>query len=65
MTGGNLSYTYYAGNTDVCYQVQASADLKIWIAAGVSVSTPDGNGNCTASVPLTSGLRYLRLVVSH
>ena len=60
-----MSYTYFAGNADVSYQVQASADLKTWSAASVSVSAPDGNGHCTATVPLTSGLRYLRLVLSH
>lgn len=62
---GNMSYTYYAGNTDVSYQVQASANLKTWSAAGVTVSAPDGNGNCTATVPLASGLRFFRLLVSH
>ena len=47
------------------YQVQASVDLETWSAAGVSVSAPDGDGDCTATVPLTSGLRFLRLVVNH
>jgi len=65
VTDKNLSYTFYAGNTDVSYQVQASAELKTWSAARVTVSAPDGNGKCTATVPLTSGLRFLRLVVSH
>ena len=65
VSAGQLSYTFYAGNTDVGYQVQASADLKTWSAAGVTVSAPDGNCNCTATVPLASGLRFLRLVVTH
>ncbi|MEN9975105.1 MAG: hypothetical protein RLZZ282_1111, partial [Verrucomicrobiota bacterium] len=65
VSGGTLSYTYYAGNSDVSYQVQASVDLETWSAAGVSVSVPDGDGYCTATVPLTSGLRFLRLVVNH
>lgn len=63
--GGQMSYTYYAANTDVSYLVQASTDLKTWSAAGVSVSAMDYYGNCTATVPLSGGLRFLRLAVSH
>ena len=62
--GGNLSYTNYGGNPDVNYQVQASADLKTWSSAGVIVSDPDSNGNCTATVPLSSGLRFFRMAVT-
>ena len=63
LAGGNLSYTYYAGNMDVSYQVQASSDLQTWSSTGVTA--PDANGNCTATVPLSSGLRFFRLVVTH
>ena len=63
--GGNLTFTYYAGNTDVTYEVQASSDLKTWSSTGVTVSAPDGNGNCTATVPLSSARVFLRLVVTH
>jgi len=65
LTGGNLNYTFYAGNTDVSYQVEASTDLKTWSSAGVTVSAPDGNGNCTATVPRSSAPVFLRLVVTH
>jgi len=62
---GNLSYAFYAGNTDISYHVQASSDLKTWSSADVTVSAPDGNGNCIATLPFSSGRRFLRLVVSH
>lgn len=63
--GNQMSMTFYRGNADVIYTVQASADLLSWSATGVTVSAPDGNGNCTATVPMTGGSRFLRLVVSH
>ena len=62
--GNQLRMTFYRGNTDVRYAVEASADLQNWSATGVTVSAPDGNGDCTATVPRSGGQRFLRLVVS-
>lgn len=65
VSGGRLGMTFHAGNPDVSYQVQASADLQSWSTNGVTLSAPDGDGNCAASVPVSSGTRYMRLVVTH
>jgi formylglycine-generating enzyme required for sulfatase activity len=65
MAGNQMSYTFYAGNTDVGYRVETSTDLASWSTSGVTVSAPDANGNSTASVPSAGGTRFIRLVVSH
>ena len=65
VVGDQFSYTFYAGNKDVSYAVEASADLVHWSSSGVTVTPPDGNGYSTASVPLSSGLCFFHLVVSH
>ena len=63
--GNQLSMIFYRSNPDVRYAVEASTDLQNWSATGVTVTAPDTNGNCTATVPMTAGQRFLRLVVSH
>ena len=65
VVGNRFSYTFYAGNPDVSYLVEASADLIHWSSGGVTLSAPDGNGYSTASVPVSSGLCFFRLAVSH
>jgi len=64
VAGGLLSYTFYAACPDITYLVEVSADMATWSSTGVTLSAPDSNGNRTASVPLASGMRYVRLVVS-
>jgi hypothetical protein len=65
IASNQMTLTFYAGRNDVTYTVQASADLHAWSTAGVTVSDPDANNRRTASVPITGGSRYLRLVVGY
>lgn len=60
-----MSLDFYAGNGDVTYSVETSADLKNWTTTGVTVSAPDANQVRTATVVMTGGSRYMRLVVVH
>ncbi len=65
VTGDYMNYTFYAGHTDVNYTVEASSNLRNWSSSQVSVSATDSNGNRTATVPLSSGLHFMKLVVSY
>ena len=63
IAAGQLSLTYYAGNTDVTYSVETSTDLQNWTPTGVATSDPDLSGKRTASIPVASGSHFLRLRV--
>jgi len=63
IAAGQLSLTYYAGNTDVTCSVETSTDLQNWTNTGVTTSAPDLNGKRTASIPAASGSHFLRLRV--
>lgn len=42
----------FKGNTPgITYQVWQSTDLTNWTQTGVTLSTPDANGNRTATIP--------------
>ena len=58
-----MSLSFYAGNADVTYAVEASADMQTWTTAGVSLSEPV-NQVRTATVAMTGPGRFMRLVVS-
>jgi hypothetical protein len=49
----------------VTYEVQTTVDLTFpWSATGVTQGTPDVNGVTTATVPLATPARFLRLQVT-
>jgi len=65
--GANLTLTYYALRADLIYQVETTTTLgnpASWTATGVTQGTPAGDGLVTATVPYTSGTRFLRLRVT-
>ena len=64
VAGGLLSYTYYAACPDITYQVEFSPDLAVWSNTGVTLSALDSHNMRTASVPLASGMKFVRLAVS-
>jgi hypothetical protein len=65
IAANRMNLTYYAGSAGVTYTVQASSDMKTWSTEGVDTTAPDANSNRTASIPITGGSRFLRLVVSN
>lgn len=65
VAGSQMSLTFYAGNADVTYSVESSPDLQTWSTDGVTISAPDANNCCTATVPTTAPSRFMRLVVTH
>ena len=65
VAGNQMRLTYYAGSAGVAYTVQHSIDLQTWISSGVTVSLPDANNLCTATVPITGPRCFTRLVVSY
>jgi hypothetical protein len=66
--GGNLTLTYdRAQPAAVTYTVETTTDLATpasWSATGVAQGTPAGDGLTTASIPLGTGPRFLRLNVT-
>ena len=63
VSGSQMSLTYYAGSPGVTYAVQTSHDLQNWGTSGVTVSGPDANNNCTATIPFTGSNCFMRLQV--
>jgi cyclophilin family peptidyl-prolyl cis-trans isomerase len=63
-----LTFTYKrAVASGLTYEVQTTTDLThpaSWTPAGVTQGTPDVNGNVTATIPHSSGSRFLRLSVT-
>ena len=64
-SGNQLKLTFYAGNKDVTYSVEASPDLKSWSTSGVTLTEPDVNGQVTASLPISGTKQLMRLKVLH
>ena len=65
ISGSQMSLTYYAGSEGVTYSVEASDDLQSWSTLGVTVSAPDANQFRTATVPLSSGKRFMRIKLAY
>ena len=67
-TSGNplseLRLAYRRARNDIQYLVEGSQNLTSWSTVGISQGTPDGSGNVTASAPISTGYRFLRLAVS-
>ncbi|MCP5533704.1 MAG: fibronectin type III domain-containing protein [Akkermansiaceae bacterium] len=64
VVGDKLQMRFFAGRDDVSYRVEASADLRNWSDANVSLSPRDNLLYRTASIVLGGNERFLRLVVS-
>lgn len=49
------------------YTVQASTDMENWTTEGVTVTSPDADGNRTATVAAGEGIpaRFIRLLVGY
>ncbi|MEN9841336.1 MAG: hypothetical protein RL376_1136 [Verrucomicrobiota bacterium] len=65
--GSLLQLTYKRAASDLTYTVQTTtnlADAASWTAVGVDQGIPAGDGTITATIPYTTGLRFLRLHVS-
>ncbi len=65
VAGNLLSMSFYGRNTDVTYTVQTRADMQNWSTSGVTVSAPDINGICTATVETTDPGRFMSIVIGH
>ncbi|MCX6937129.1 MAG: peptidylprolyl isomerase [Verrucomicrobia bacterium] len=62
-----LTLTYKRAASDLAYVVQTTtnlADSSSWTAVGVDQGIPAGDGTTIATIPYTTGLRFLRLHVS-
>lgn len=68
VSAGNLTFTYKrAVANGLSYVVQTTADLTTpasWTPTGVTQGTPDVNGTTTATIPYSTGPRFLRLSVT-
>jgi hypothetical protein len=60
-----MGLSYYAGATNLQYSVETCIDAKTWSTEGVSYSTLDSNGNCTATVDRDGPTRFMRLVIRY
>lgn len=64
ISGTQMSLTYYSGSPGVGYFVETSTDLQSWSTNGVTITGPDPNNHCTATVPITTGSScFMRLKV--
>lgn len=63
-----LSFTYQRIRpVEILYSVQTTNDLSgtpVWTPEGVNQGTPAADGTTTATIPLSTGRRFLRLSVS-
>lgn len=64
LDGDALTLSFNAAAPGVTYTVETSTDLETWTTDGVVISEFDANKHRTASVPLNTARRFLRLVVS-
>ena len=68
VSAGTLSFTYKrAVATGLTCVAQTITDLTTpasWSPTGVTQGTPDVKGNTTATIPYSTGTRYLRLSVT-
>lgn len=60
---GQMSLQFYAGRSDITYEVQGCPDLSNWTTID-SVSPLDENQNQTVSIPMSGGSMFMRLKVT-
>ena len=65
ISGSQMSLTYYAATPGITYTAQASNDLVSWSSEGVTTSSPDASGFCTATIPLNGSNRFMRLQITY
>ena len=63
-TAPSFTVYYLSGKTGVTYTVETSTNLQHWTTNGATLTDLDSDRPRTASVPLDSHRRFLRLVVS-
>lgn len=63
LANGSLSLTFQGDSDGVFYGAETSTDLATWTANGVTLTAPDAAGKRTATIPVTTGNRFLRLAV--
>lgn len=61
--GTTLKLSYVKWRSDVTYFVEVSSDLLTWTQAGVTET--ENGGTVTASVPIISNHRFLRLRIAY
>lgn len=63
LDANQMSMSYYSGANGISYTVLTSEDLVSWTTSGVSLSPPDARLIRTATVPVGSAPRFMRLKV--
>ena len=63
-SNGHLKLSYYAGRSDVTYQVEKSIHLSDWDQTGLTISGLDAMLMQTAIVNDTDATQFLRLKVT-
>ena len=63
LNGSFAEMKFHGLSQGVAYQVYMSTDLLVWKTEGVTLSTPDGNGIVTASIPLDWPQAFMKLEV--
>jgi hypothetical protein len=63
IAGNQMSLRFFAGRAGLTYSVQVSEDMLHWSAEGVTISAPDEDQFRTATVAVSGGARFLRLMV--
>jgi BspA type Leucine rich repeat region (6 copies) len=62
ISGNQMSISFHAGSPGVSYIVETCTDVSNWTTQGVTLSPPDSNQIRTASVTMTGGSRFMRLL---
>lgn len=65
MGANQISMSYYGGAPGITYTVLASDNLQTWNTSGVSVSAPDANQVCTATLAISGPRRFICLRVNN
>ncbi|MEO6786807.1 MAG: hypothetical protein ABI318_11800 [Chthoniobacteraceae bacterium] len=66
VTGNQMSITYFSGSAGITYAVESSTDLSnSWSTTGVTITGPDANNNCTATITIPGPSCFMRLVIVH
>jgi hypothetical protein len=61
--GNILSLSFHSTSPGITYRVETSTDLQNWVTTGVTQSAPGPDHRSTATVPIDTPHRFLRLTV--